>query len=74
MDAEYDRRQRPDKWLTSGRWSPDGLPDWYVEMLTGLARGLTAWRNHDPGQHLDPRMDPRGARHRARMESRHADE
>lgn len=72
MDAEYDRRQRPGQWANRGRWSPDGLPDWYVQMLAGLAGSLTAWREHDPGQHLDPRTDPRESRHRAPMERRHA--
>lgn len=72
MNAEYDRRQRPGQWAKRGRWSPDGLPDWYVQVLAGLAGSLTAWREHDPGQHLDPRTDPRESRHRAPMERRHA--
>lgn len=71
MSADYDRRQRDGKWPTRGRWNPDGLPDWYIELIGGLARELTAWREHDPGQHLDPRTDPRWPP-RSRMERRHA--
>lgn len=66
MESEYDRRQRSGMWPSRGRWNPDGLPDWYIETLTGLAGNLTAWRDHDPGQRLDPRCDPRCPRHRAR--------
>lgn len=65
MNADYERRQRDGKWPSRGRWNPNGLPDWYVELIGGLARDLTAWRGpHDPGQHLDPRTDPRCRSHR----------
>jgi hypothetical protein len=70
MDAGYDRRQHADKWR-DGRWSLDGTPDWYRELLAEMTGKLTAWREHDPGQQLDPRMDPRDRRH-SRTESRHA--
>ncbi len=60
MTGEYRRRQRDGKWPTNGRWNPDGLPDWYLEMLVGLAGRLNRWRDpHDPAQRLDPRCDPR---------------
>jgi len=63
MDAEYDRRQRAGK--PASRWSLDGTPEWYRELLGELAGKLTAWREHDPGQHLDPRTDPRDPSRRA---------
>jgi len=69
MDADYARRQRADKWPVE-RWSLDGTPSWYRELLADMAGKLTAWRQHDPGQHLDPRADPR--RRRIGMERRHA--
>lgn len=72
MDAEYDRCQRADKWPVE-RWSLDGTPEWYRQLLGELAGKLTEWRQHDPGQHLDPRTDPRGTQHRARRQGRHAD-
>lgn len=60
MSEEYRRRQRAGNWPTRGRWNPDGLPDWYLEMLVGLAGSLTRWRDsHDPAPRLDPRCDPR---------------
>ena len=71
MDAEYDRRQRYDQWPVQ-RWSLDGTPEWYRDLLKAIAGNLTAWRQHDPGQCLDPRTDPRIRRDRARMERRHA--
>ena len=71
MDAEYDRRQRHDQWPVE-RWNLEGTPEWYRELLAEMAGKLTAWQGHDPGQHLDPRTDPRSPRHRARMERRHA--
>lgn len=71
MDAEYDRRQRAGQWPS--HWSLDGTPEWYRELLAEMTGKLTAWREHDPGQHLDPRTDPRGVRQRSRMERRHAD-
>ena len=70
MDTEYDRRQRPGNWPE--RWTPDGLPDWYVGMLVGLAGNLTAWRDNSPPQQLDPRCDPRGPLHREHRKGRHA--
>ena len=59
MDSNYTPGQSPDHWPARGRWNPDGLPDWYREMLCGLVGDLTAWRDHDPPQRLDPRTDPR---------------
>lgn len=72
MPQEYDRRQVAGKWPDRQRWTPEGLPDWYMELIRGLAGDLTAWREHDPGQHLDPRTDPRRPCHPPRMERRHA--
>ena len=66
MHADYERRQADRRHRAGERWSPAGLPGWYVEVLTGAARNLTSWREHDPGQRLDPRCDPRSPRHRAR--------
>jgi hypothetical protein len=71
MDAEYDRRQRHDQWQIE-RWSLDGTPQWYGELLAEMAGKLTAWREHDPSQHLDPRTDPRLTTRGTRMERRHA--
>jgi len=60
MSASYDRRQAAASWPRKGKWSPDGLPAEYLELLRDLAANLTAWRReHDPGQRLDPRCDPR---------------
>ena len=59
MDADYTRCQRKAEWPSRGRWNPAGLPDWYVDLVARLAGNLTAWRDHDPGQYLDPRTDPR---------------
>ena len=60
MTGEYRRRQRDGKWPTNGRWNPDGLPDWYLEMLVGLCGRLNRWRDpRDPGPLFDPRCDPR---------------
>jgi len=72
MDAEYDRRQHAGK-SRSNRWSLDGTPEWYRDLLVEMTGSLTSWREHDPGQHLDPRMDPREPGHRARRQGRHAD-
>lgn len=64
MQSEYgprqhDRRQRAGQdWPTW--WTPEGLPDWYMGLLAGLASDLTAWRgDRGPRQQLDPRCDPR---------------
>lgn len=63
MDAGYeagqgDRRQRAARWPIAG--PDDDRPGWYRQLLVELAGNLTAWkREHDPRQHLDPRMDPR---------------
>jgi hypothetical protein len=59
MDEAYDRRQTNGQWPRRGRWSPDGLPGWYLDLIGAVAHDLTAWREHDPGQRLDPRCDPR---------------
>ena len=72
MDAEYRRGQPSGHWPTRGRWKPDGLPDWYLELLTNLAVSLTAWREHDPPQRLDPRCDPRRPGHQATARGNHA--
>ena len=72
MDSEYDRRQQAGQWPTRRRWNPAELPEWYREMLGGLAADLTSWRDHDPPQRLDPRCDPRCPRDRTREERRHA--
>ena len=64
MDSEYGRRQRPANWPQRERWSPEGLPGWYRDLLGEVARDLTAWRDHDPPQVLDPRCDPRHPRER----------
>lgn len=72
MNEEYEPRQRPRSWPTRGRWNPAELPEWYREMLGGLAADLTAWRDRDPPQRLDPRCDPRCPRDRTREERRHA--
>jgi hypothetical protein len=71
MNAEYDRRQRAAKWPR--RWSPNGLPDWYRDLLAEMTGKLIVRHEHDPGQHLDPRTDPRPPRHRAGTERRNAD-
>jgi len=71
VNADYTPGQSPDHWPTRGRWNPNGLPDWYLEMLGNVAGSLTAWREHDPPQRLDPRCDPRRPQH-ARQERRHA--
>lgn len=70
MNADYDHRQRPGNWPQ--RWTSNGLPDWYVELLVGVAGRLTAWREHDPGQHLDPRCDPRCPQRRVERRHDHA--
>jgi hypothetical protein len=63
MNADYRTGQPADHWPRRGRWSPDELPGWYLELLGDLAGSLTAWRDeHDPPQRLDPRCDPRGPR------------
>jgi hypothetical protein len=70
MSGDYSRRQRAGNWPTKGRWSPDGLPPDYLELLRELAAHLTSWRHeHDPGMQLDPRHDPRG-RERRHLEER----
>jgi hypothetical protein len=61
MESDYSRRQSPDNWPPRKPWSPEGLPDWYLDLLGDVARNLTAWREHDPPQRLDPRCDPRGS-------------
>lgn len=60
MNADYSRRQRAGQWPTRKPWSPSDLPDWYENILSDVAASLTAWRDHDPPQRLDPRCDPRG--------------
>lgn len=72
MEKLYDSRQHSAQWPARGRWNPEQLPGWYLELLGGLAADLTAWRDHDPPQRLDPRCDPRCPRDRQRMERRHA--
>lgn len=72
MDADYTPGQPPDHWPARGRWNPADLPHWYRELLGEVAANLTAWREHDPPQRLDPRSDPRHPRHRVHMERRHA--
>lgn len=67
MAGEYRRRQWAGNWPTKGRWSPDGLPPEYLELLRELAAHLTSWR-HDPGQQLDPRHDPRRREYRDMQE------
>jgi len=59
MDSNYTPGQSPDHWPARGRWNPEALPAWYVELLGNVAGSLTAWRDHDPPQRLDPRCDPR---------------
>jgi len=59
MNSKYTPGQSPDHWPTRGRWSPADLPPWYRELLGEVSRDLTAWREHDPPQRLDPRCDPR---------------
>ena len=59
MNSNYTPGQSPSHWPTRGRWSPADLPEWYREMLGEVCRDLTAWREHDPPQRLDPRCDPR---------------
>ena len=68
MFQQYERRQRAGHWPTGDRWNPERLPGWYLELLGGLAADLTAWRDHDPPQRLDPRCDPR--RHCGRFQRR----
>jgi len=71
MNSDYARRQHSGQWPARGRWNPVGLPESYVELLGNVAGSLTAWRDHDPPQRLDPRCDPRGRRP-PRKEYRHA--
>jgi len=72
MNADYTPGQPPAHWPARGRWSPDGLPAWYVELLGNVAGSLTEWREHDPPQRLDPRCDPRHRPQRTGQERRHA--
>ena len=72
MPTEYPPGQSPGHWPTRGRWNPAELPGWYRELLAGLAGDLTAWREHDPPQRLDPRCDPRLPRRRVERQGRHA--
>jgi len=62
MDADYSRRQSTGQWPRRGRWNPDELPAWYLDLIGAVAHDLMAWRLHDPGQRLDPRCDPRQPR------------
>jgi len=64
MDAEYDRRQHGGK-NPSGQWSLDGVPEWYRDLLVEMTGNLTSWLQHDPGQRLDQRTDPRDPSRRA---------
>lgn len=60
MSGEYSSRQHAGKWPSTCRGNPDGLPDWYLGILVGLAGNLTGWRDpRDSGPRLDPRCDPR---------------
>ena len=64
MPSSYDRRQDAGSWPTKGPWNPGELPPWYLELISGLTVDLASWRDdHDPGQRLDPRHDPRRRRH-----------
>lgn len=64
MPSIYDRRQEAGSWPAKGPWSPGDLPPWYLELISGLTRDLTSFvDDHDPGQRLDPRDDPRRRRH-----------
>lgn len=72
MTAAYEHRQRPGNWPDRKAWNPDELPHWYLQLLGEVAGSLTAWRDHDPRQHLDPRMDPRRPADQARRSRRHA--
>jgi hypothetical protein len=65
MTQLYEHRQHADNWPRRGRWNPADLPDWYLELLSEIVGKATAWRDeHDPGQQLDPRTDPRAQRYR----------
>jgi len=59
MSTSYDRRQAAGNWPCRGRWSPEGLPTWYVELLGIVAGSATAWRNDTGVAPLDPRFNPR---------------
>jgi hypothetical protein len=59
MNADYSRRQRPANWPTHHDGEPDPAVRDYLELVASLAANLTAWREHDPPQRLDPRCDPR---------------
>jgi hypothetical protein len=72
MSTHYPPGQTPGHWPTRGRWNPADLPPWYLELLADLAGDLTAWREHDPPQRLDPRCDPRLPRRRVERQGRHA--
>ena len=64
MTRDYNRRQRAGQWPTRERWNPAELPEWYADILSDVAADLTAWRDHNPRQRLDPRCDPRGSQER----------
>jgi hypothetical protein len=73
MTEPYEHRQHADNWPRRGRWNPADLPDWYLDLLGEIVGKATAWRDeHDPGQQLDPRTDPRVQRRLAEREARHA--
>ena len=64
MSPSYDRRQEAGSWPTKSPWKSGDLPPWYLELISGLTRDLTSFvDDHDPGQPLDPRHDPRRRRH-----------
>jgi len=60
MKSDYRRRQQAGHWPAHKRWNPAELPEWYRDLIGAVAANLTAWREHDPPQRLDPRCDPRG--------------
>jgi hypothetical protein len=62
MDGDYSRRQRPANWPRHPDGEPNPAVRDYLELVASLAANLTAWREHDPPQRLDPRCDPRGPR------------
>jgi hypothetical protein len=55
----YDRRQQGGNWPPRGRWNPDDLPGWYLELLGELCGSLTRWRNPEAGREFPASCDPR---------------
>lgn len=68
MSEGYERRQLDRRRRAGEQSQLTGVPGWYVELLAGVAGDLTAWHEHDPGQYLDPRCDPRYPGSRARYD------